>query len=234
MPFRYRLGTHHISFQYSTDMVPHHISIRIQLHSNSNRMVTLKSTIPISDLEPGDIVLVSKKHSLLAKLICRFSTTASDTSISKFSHTAIVVSTGTTKKIIEALSTGVKRSSLSKYSNGYRILIARHKELSFFNKISIVRTAEKYIGKKYGYKTLAGHFADYLCSKLIGRNVYYFRKIAGNNNFPICSWIVSHAYDRDGIRFLNLDPDLVQPDDIADEILNDKNNWEVVYSNLKL
>lgn len=189
----------------------------------------MKNHIPLSITEPGDIVLVSDKNSMLAKLICRFSTTASDTSLSKFSHAAIVVSTGTTKNLIEALSTGVKRTSLSKYSNGYRILIARHKGLSFFNKLSIIGSAEKYIGKKYGYKLLAGHFADYLCSKITGRNVYYFRKITGNNNYPICSWVVSHAYDRAGLRFLNLDPDLVQPDDIADEILHDQNNWEVAY-----
>jgi len=184
-----------------------------------------------SQLNLADIVLTSRKKSILSNLINIFSTTPSDKTKTIFGHVAIACSSNNKKNIIEALTTGVTKSSITKYSKKHTVLIARLNCLKYFEGLQIINKAESYIGKKYGFLLLIGHLADYFFSNLIRKDFYFFRKLTGNNNYPICSWVVSYAYDSIHIRFNSLKPRCVQPDDIADEIQFNPLQWSVIFSN---
>ena len=60
----------------------------------------------------------------------------------------------------------------------------------------IVARAESYVGREYGWPMVIAHFLDWLLP-----GVYLFRRLVGSDNYPICSWIVAHAYMMAGKTF---------------------------------
>lgn len=141
------------------------------------------------------------------------------------SHSGVIVEPGNPlkSKLIESLSSTVVRP-LSTYLDGKHSMICfRNMTLSDYDRKRIAAKAMQYQGRKYGYHIIAAQFFDYL---LGGK--YFFRKMCRQDNYPICSWVVSFSYAEIGHLFLGLKPNLVQPDDIWDHIQNTISEWEVV------
>ena len=175
-----------------------------------------------------DIVLVSQKRSWLSRLIRRFSTSPSDKTKTKYSHTAMVYRPHQ-QEIIEALSGGVKITNLKKYAKGYSVLIARRLDMTDADQFLITNKAYSFIGKKYGFIKLAGHLGDYYLSWFCGKDVYFFRKLTQNGDYVICSWVVAFAYAARKMLFNGMNPAYCQPDDIADEIEKNPDKYRVIY-----
>jgi hypothetical protein len=76
-----------------------------------------------------------------------------------------------------------------------------------------VAAAERYVGRRYGYLKMLAHLLDWL---FLG--VYLFRRIASMDRYPICSWVVAHAYGKTG-RHFGVAPGAASPDDIWDYVV---------------
>jgi hypothetical protein len=177
------------------------------------------------NFEPADLVFTARPG-MLDKLIGRFQRSPGEpVSIAK--HVAGVSQYGNNEKaqVIESLAQGTVERGIKAYATmDVSAAVFRNTTLAEPQKRLITIKARTYVGRKYGYLKILAHFLDY---QLGGR--YFFRKIARSDNYPICSWVWAHAYSTVGYRFLGLDPDVVQPDDIWDEIMTDGwNRWTVV------
>ena len=74
----------------------------------------------------------------------------------------------------------------------------------------IVEKAEAYVGRRYGWPAIVAHFLDWLF-----QGAYFFRRIIGGDKYPICSWVVAHAYKEVGLHF-GVEARAASPDDIWD------------------
>jgi hypothetical protein len=86
-----------------------------------------------------------------------------------------------------------------------------------------VASALKQVGKRYGIFTAIGHLLDWL---LLG--AYVFRRITQNENYPICSWLVAHAFAMAGKNF-DVEPGAAQPDDIWDFIQKNPDKYQMIH-----
>lgn len=97
--------------------------------------------------------------------------------------------------------------------------------------LNIVQTkALEYVGLVYAPQKIALHLFDGLLSKISGKDIFIFRKLAMFDRYPICSWVVAFAYDKIGYRFNNLDPKYATPDCLHDHLVADK-DWKIIETN---
>ncbi len=165
-------------------------------------------------LQPADILL-TRGRGWLARAI-RFFTRSFGEARTKVSHVAVVVEAGPPEEavIVEALSR-VKRHPLwARYGPPADVEVAVFRPLGIdgAQARAVVEAAEGYVGRPYGYLKIAAHLADWA---LLG--VYAFRRLARMDDYPICSWLVAHAFKRAGIEF-GTAPGAASPDDIHDWI----------------
>ena len=141
-------------------------------------------------------------------------------------HVFIVLKGGTLDEsvIIEAVST-VKRGLLVKRygpPKKDRVAIVRVRGLAMKDLATVCETAEGYEGRRYGHVKIAAHVLD----RLLGGR-YVFRRIAGMADYPICSWLVAHSFEKAGISF-GVPTDAADPDDIWDWVTAHKGKFSVV------
>ena len=184
-----------------------------------------------TELEKGDVVLFHGRG-WVSSAIRRFSQGPKEKRPSVFNHVAIAVGKDA---MVEALLSGVKRTNffLRSRDAGERVLVARKIGLTELERGNLMLEATRQVGRKYGYAKIAGHFGDWALSKVAQRNVYFFRRMTGNGNYPICSWVVGYAYfyTLPGFCFNMVSPQYCQPDDIGDEIVeNIRDKWQIVYA----
>jgi hypothetical protein len=162
-------------------------------------------------LQPGDIFL-TRGQGWLSKAIRRFTTTFGE-SRSKVNHVGIITTEGdlSTAAAVEALHT-VKRHTLMEEYGGtnQEVAIYRPVNLTPAELEAIVKRAEGYVGQSYGYLKIFTHLMDWcLCG------AYLFRRLTASDRYPICSWLVAHAYLAAGKDF-GVDAGAASPDDIWD------------------
>lgn len=177
------------------------------------------------ELRPADIFL-TRGTSLLSRAI-RFFTRRIGESRTKVSHVGIIVEGGTIKDAVavEAL-TRVKRHPLfSRYGGKPKIQVAifRPLNLTAAELATVVRTAESYVGRRYGYGKLVAHFLDWML-----QGAYVFRRLAAMDDYPICSWVVAHAYAKADKTF-GVDPGAATPDDIWDFVVENPEKHERIH-----
>jgi hypothetical protein len=90
----------------------------------------------------------------------------------------------------------------------------------------IKNTTIDYLGRSYGYGKIALQGLDCALGKIFATDVYCFRRLAFMHKYPICSWLVAHAYDSVGYRF-NINPDAADPDEIYDHVSSTK-GWRKI------
>lgn len=177
----------------------------------------------VNRLLPGDIIL-ERGDNLLSRAILECQRHRGEGK-SIVNHAALVVRGGNPlqAEMVEALSTVIVRPVSAYLGANHSIAIFRNKKLTIGDRHRIALKALEYNGRKYGFHIIAAHMMDYF---LGGR--YVFRRMVGSDNYPICSWIPAFAYHRvTGYKFNRLDPILVQPDDIWDDVVNNL-SWEQV------
>jgi len=76
---------------------------------------------------------------------------------------------------------------------------------------------------KYDTLKLAAHLLDWL---LLG--VYLFRRLADNGDYPICSWLVAHAFGEAGKNF-GVERGAAEPDDIWDFVTAKTDKYECLH-----
>jgi hypothetical protein len=164
-------------------------------------------------LEAGDIVM-TRGEGFLGRAI-RFFTRRVGESRTKVNHVGLVVQGGPLKEavMVEALRTVVRHRLIDEYGGTRdQVAIARPTQLSRAELRRIVAAAEGYVGRKYGYGKIVLHALDWAL-----QGAYVFRRLGRMDDYPICSWLVAHAYGAAGVHF-GVDPGAATPDDIWDHV----------------
>jgi len=171
----------------------------------------------------GDIVL-TRGSGFVSRAI-RFFTRHIGESRTKVSHVGLVVQGGMLQKavVVEALRT-VERHRLIDEYGGQRdeVAIYRPTRLTRAELQRIVTTANDYVGKSYGYGKIALHALDWVL-----QGAYVFRRLGRMDEYPICSWLVAHAYAAAGVHF-GVDAGAASPDDIWDYVTTHPGEFECV------
>ncbi len=165
--------------------------------------------MPESGLEllAGDIVLFRSKG-LFARLIRQFTRTAGERR-TKVNHCGVMADGSL---VVEALSKVLKHDLRRRIGPSARAQIAiyRWKGLTPDDRAKVALKAESYVGRTYGWPKIVAHTLD----RIIGGR-YLFRRLARNGQYPICSWLVAHAYTVIGKGF-GVPPNAADPDHIWD------------------
>lgn len=164
-------------------------------------------------LEPGDIFL-TRGNGFISRAI-RFFTRHIGESRTKVNHVGLVVQGGTLGEavIVEAVRT-VRRVKLIDAYGGERdeVAVFRPTRMSAAQLQHVVASASGYVGRSYGYGKIVLHALDWVL-----QGAYVFRRLGRMDDYPICSWLVAHAYGSAGVYF-GVDPGAATPDDIWDYV----------------
>lgn len=173
--------------------------------------VVVDTTAEHVQLEAGDIFL-TRGNAFVSRAI-RWFTRRVGEDRTKVNHVGIIVEPGTELDAIavEALTT-VREHSLGRYARKAKTSVAvfRPVGLSGPEIETIVAQARIHVGRKYGYRKVAAHLADWVL-----QGAYVFRRLTRDGNYPICSWIVAYAFHAVGKNF-GVEPGAANPDDIWD------------------
>ncbi len=174
-------------------------------------------------LEPCDIFL-TRGSSFVSRSI-RFFTKRFGEKRSKVNHVGIIVETGNLHSAIavEALSK-VRMHAMRRYARKRttEVAIFRPKELKAEDKADIVAKAKTYVDQPYGYGKIVAHLLDWGL-----QGAYVFRRFTNDDDYPICSWLVAHAYKAAGEGF-GVEPGAANPDDIWDYVSEHPDDYERV------
>jgi hypothetical protein len=176
------------------------------------------------ELKPGDIFL-TRGVGVFSWAI-RFFTRAIGESRTKVNHVGVVVEPGgfRTCLAIEALVKVREHSIWHRYGPPRKgaISVFRPLNLTEDEIRVIVAEAREQVGKKYGILKIVAHFLHWC---LFGAYVFPF--FARNGKFPICSWLVAHAFAKAG-KFFGVRPGAAIPDDIWDFVSKSPERYEQV------
>jgi hypothetical protein len=176
-------------------------------------------------LEPGDIFLTRGKG-WLSKAIRFFSRTIGE-SRTKVNHVGVVVTQGDLEHcvVVEALSRVRKHRLWVQYgpSKHTQVAVYRPTNLTVEQIETIVAEANEQVNKRYGYFKVVGHLLDWCLG-----GAYVFRRIFRNGKYPICSWLVAHAYAKVSKTF-DVAPGAASPDDIWDFVTEQSDKYKQVH-----
>ena len=171
------------------------------------------------DIKPADIFL-TQGTSWISKAIRFFSTNIGEKR-AKVNHVGVVVEQGDLKKcvVVEALSKVKEHTLWSQYGpkNKDKVAIFRPINLTEEEKKIIVEYAKKQVNRKYGFGKIAAHLLDWTL-----QGAYVFRRLTDDGKYPICSWLVAHAFKKAGKDF-GVEAGAAQPDDIWDFVMHEDN-----------
>jgi len=163
-------------------------------------------------LQAGDVFL-TRGAGLLSRLI-RVCTRSFGERRTKVNHVGIVVEAGGIHDavVVEALLTVRRHTLWSRYGTPKKehVAVYRPKNVPPADIAIIVAEAEEQVGKRYGFGKIIAHFLDWLLT-----GAYVFRRLTQDGRYPICSWLVAHAYAKAGFTF-GVAPGAANPDDIWD------------------
>ncbi len=158
-----------------------------------------------TEVNPGDFIL-THRHNPMAGLISlgekrRFR--GADSVYAHWSHCALVV--GQDGALVEAESTGVRRSPISRYRDDEYHLVRLGIEFPPEGRHQAVAYTVAQVGQAFGYLALIGA----ALSLIFGRSVRLTRR-----NHQICSGLVVRALQHGGLM-PGADPPLMLPADLA-------------------
>lgn len=160
-------------------------------------------------LEPCDIFL-TKGTGVVAGAI-RFFSRRFGEKRTKVNHVGIIVDAGSLHSAIavEAL-TKVRMHALRRYAAKKTTGVAVYRPINLTDdeKERIVAKARTYVDRSYGYLKIVAHLLDWGL-----QGAYVFRRVTGDDEYPICSWLVAHAFKAADKNF-GVVPGAANPDDI--------------------
>ena len=180
-------------------------------------------------VEPCDIFF-TRGYGFFSELI-RIDESTWDDSKAVINHVGMVVNKGSlfTADAVEALAHVEKHTIYSQYHDHKdKIAIFRPIGLSLDDSQKIIQKGLSYVGEDYGYLKIFGHFLDYFTG-----GHYIFRRVFNNDNYPICSWVVAHAYKAADLNF-GCDPGMANPDDIWDYCIKHPLQYTKVFDLTKI
>jgi hypothetical protein len=158
-----------------------------------------------SEFVPGDLIL-AHRHNPMAWLIALAQTIrfkGPDAMYAHWSHCALIVDEG--GALVEAESTGVTRSPISRYTEDTYHLVRLGSEFSAEGRKRAVDYTNAQVGKGFGYLAAFGA----MMFLLTGLPLRLMRR-----NHQICSGLVVRALQKGGL-LKGADPDLMLPADLA-------------------
>ena len=162
----------------------------------------------------------------MSRLI-RFFTRQIGESRTKVNHVGVVVQGGSLREtiVVEALSTVRRHRLWGRYGPPKRDLVAIYRPLDLSPEqiAKVVGGADAYVGRKYGWFMLVAHLLDWVL-----QGAYVFRRLAGVDRYPICSWVVAHAYLKAGKAF-GVAPGAADPDDIWDYVVAHHTQYACIF-----
>jgi len=164
-------------------------------------------------LQPGDIFL-TRGRGFVSRAIRFFSRHIGE-SRTRVNHVGLVVRGGTVESavVVEALRTVERHTLGDEYGHATdEIAVYRPTRLTPAQIQRIVSAADGYVGRSYGYGKIVLHALDWLL-----QGAYVFRRLGQMDDYPICSWLVAHAYATVGVHF-GVDEGAATPDDIWDHV----------------
>ncbi len=175
-------------------------------------------------LEPADILL-ARRRSFISRAI-RFFTQSFGEARSEVSHAGLVVEGGMIEqaKIVEAAGRVAKRHLLPRYGKRSHTDVAFYRPLNLTQQQRdiIVGAAEEYVGRDYSYFKIILHLLDWVL-----QGAYFFRRLGGIDDYPICSWLVAKSYAKAGKTF-GVAPGAASPDDIWDFVTRHPHRYLMV------
>jgi hypothetical protein len=175
-------------------------------------------------VQPADILL-ARRRSFISQGI-RFFTQSFGEPRSEVSHAGIVVEGGTIEqaKIVEAAGRVKKRHLLPRYGKRSHTEVAFYRPLNLSQeqRTAIVAAAEGYVGRSYSYFKILLHLLDWIL-----QGAYFFRRLGGIADYPICSWVVAKPYAKAGKTF-GVAPGAASPDDIWDFVTRHPHRYMMV------
>lgn len=176
-------------------------------------------------LERGDLIFVQSLNWMSRAI--RFFERKWGEKPSLVNHVAGVVIQAdefTEPAIVEANMPGVQFRRMSEARWGRaQVAIFRHANLSPLERLAVAQAALSYEGRKYGFAKIIAHALDWFLGKR-----FVFRRLAGMDNMPICSWVWSHAYRRGASVYFGAPANQVDPDDMYDHVVSHPEDWIVI------
>jgi uncharacterized protein YycO len=159
------------------------------------------------DLMPGDFILTHRHHlfSALIRQAERRRFKGPDAPYAHWSHAALLVDSD--GSLVEAETTGVRRSPLAKYRDDEYHLVRLGEEFRPEARQRAVDYALAQVGQAFGFLDMAGAGLHLL----FGWPLRWVRR-----NHEICSTLIVKALQHGGLA-LDLDPALTLPADLARE-----------------
>jgi hypothetical protein len=162
-------------------------------------------------VEPCDIFF-TRGYGFFSKMI-RWDESVWDYNKAKINHVGLIVESGQLliANGVEALRT-VQKHPIYDYYQPKKDMMAIFRPLGLTDeeKEFILTKGLSYVGAKYGYSKILGHSLDFFTG-----GHYIFRRLFNSDNYPICSWLVAHAYKAANLNF-GCDPGMATPDNIWD------------------
>ena len=141
-------------------------------------------------LQPCDVFL-TRGTSFIASSI-RFFTRSFGEKRSQVNHVGIIVEGGTLHSAIavEALSK-VRMHALRRYAGKRTTSVAVYRPTNLDDEEvqAIVDKARSFVDRRYGYGKIVAHLLDWGL-----QGSYVFRRFTDDDSYPICSWLVAHAF----------------------------------------
>lgn len=174
----------------------------------------------VTILKPGDI-FVTRGEAWISKAIRFFSTDYRERrkhQKTMANHVGMCVDGGTIDYalVVEALSDGVQCHTLRYSYAGESDLVQiwRPKNIPAEAMKDIIKEAERYVGKKYGWTKVFLHSLG-------------LQRLSVIDKWPICSYVVGKAFETVGYTF-GRPGNAITPDDIHDFILENEDKYELV------
>ena len=178
----------------------------------------------IKNFKPGDIILTGGK-AWISRAI-RWVTRHRGEDVTVKNHAGVGINE---QYYIEALWTTKRHTYDYLFELNTQYEIWRNNTFNDKDLEMVKIKAIEYVGMIYAPQKIALHLLDGLAGKLLGRDVFKFRRLAMFDRYPICSWVVAFAYDEIGYRF-GVDPRFATPDCLHDHLV-DNNDWKIVNTN---
>jgi hypothetical protein len=175
-------------------------------------MVELERPEPV--LRKGDIFL-TRGRGFVSRAIRFFSRRVGERR-TKVNHVGLVVVDGSFHDaIVVEARRKVLRHRLGEAYGGKtdEVAVYRPVRLSPDQIRRAVKAGEDYVGRSYGYGKIVLHALDWAL-----QGAYVFRRLGRMDDYPICSWLVAHAYGKAGVNF-GVPPGAATPDDIWDHLV---------------
>lgn len=180
----------------------------------------------MSLLLKGDMVLIADLD-WRGRAVRQFQRDRAGESPSIVNHARVVVEdmVGESCMEVESLPQGtVLNEMFSTYGKvkNQMTAIFRNRKWTLVQRDYVAMRARSFIGKPYGYPAIVGCALSWIFGR-VG-----FRKIFSNNKSPTCSQVAAYAAYAAKTKFVGLDPDMVEPDDMWDEFVRNE-DWLCVH-----